>query len=109
MNDLRNRLSQSLETTCQPTNRGVLYPGLSYAIVGAAIEVHRHIGPGQLESVYQRALERELAFRAIPFAAQVPMVMDYKGGSVGEFVADIVVLRPRGFARVLDEATASRH
>jgi GxxExxY protein len=70
---------------------GLLFPELSHAIVGAAIEVHRHLGPGQLESVYQRALGKELAARAIPARAQVPIVMRYKGDGVGEFVADFIV------------------
>ena len=97
MNDIIMRLRQSLATsnrelgTTPESHSAVLYPELSYSIVGAAIEVHRHIGPGQLESVYQHALARELAFRAIPFEAQVRIEMDYKGGCVGEFVADFVI------------------
>jgi GxxExxY protein len=70
---------------------GLLYEELSRAIVGAAIEVHRHIGPGQLESVYQRALGQELALREIPHRAQVPVTMLYKGGSVGDFFVDLIV------------------
>jgi len=69
----------------------VIYAELSHAIVGAAIEVHRHIGPGQLESVYQRALEQELGFRELPYRALVPIAMLYKGCSVGEFFADFIV------------------
>jgi len=69
----------------------LVYPELSHAIVGAAIEVHRHIGPGQLESVYQRALGMELANRKIPARAQVPLVMCFKGEAVGEFFADFIV------------------
>ena len=70
---------------------GLLYEDLSRAIVGAAIEVHRHIGPGQLESVYQRALGQELALREIPHRAQVPVTMRYKGCSVGDFFVDLIV------------------
>ena len=68
-----------------------MYAELSHAIVGAAIEVHRHIGPGQLESVYQQALAHELAAREIPHRTQVPITMRYKGASVGEFFADLIV------------------
>ena len=94
MNDILMRLRQSLATPtgrATPEHSGVLYPELSYAIVGAAIEVHRHIGPGHLESVYQCSLERELALRGLPFEAQAPIAMDYKGGSVGQFFADFIV------------------
>ena len=71
--------------------KGLLYAELSHAILGACIEVHRHIGPGQLESVYQRAVEHELALREIPFRAQVPIAMIYKGERVGDFFADLII------------------
>lgn len=50
-----------------------------YAIVGAAIEVHRALGPGFLEPVYQEAMEVELGYRDIPFEAQMPLSIAYKG------------------------------
>jgi len=74
----------------EPSGR-VLYPELSYAIVGALIEVHRWLGPGQLESTYQNALEKELGLREIPFRAQVPIAAQYKDWEVGEFFADVIV------------------
>jgi len=74
----------------EPSGR-VLYPELSYAIVGALIEVHRWLGPGQLESTYQNALEKELGLRDIPFRAQVPIAAQYKDWEVGEFFADVIV------------------
>ena len=74
----------------KPTVEGV-YSELSHRIIGAAIEVHRHLGPGQLESVYERALAQELAFREIPHRTQVPITVHYKGVCVGEFFADLVV------------------
>jgi GxxExxY protein len=45
----------------------ILYKELSYAIVGAAMEVHRILGPGFLEAVYQAALAHELTLRSIRF------------------------------------------
>ncbi len=50
-----------------------------FAIIGAAIEVHRELGPGFLEAIYQETLEIELANRHIPFEShKIPTVL-YKG------------------------------
>jgi GxxExxY protein len=65
---------------------------LTGAVIGAAIEVHRVLGPGLLESVYQRCLERELAVRGVPFEPQVRLPVVYKGAELGDdFVMDFVV------------------
>jgi GxxExxY protein len=48
-------------------------------IIGAAIEVHRALGPGLLESAYVECLRWELALRDIPFRREVPLPLDYKG------------------------------
>ena len=52
---------------------------LSRAVIGAAIEVHRALGPGLLESAYEQCLSRELSLRQIPFDRQKPMPVQYKG------------------------------
>lgn len=49
------------------------------AIIGAAIEVHRHLGPGLLESAYEQCLCRELSLRRIPFEHQRQLPVEYKG------------------------------
>lgn len=49
------------------------------AIIGAAIEVHRHLGPGLLESAYEECLCEELSLRKIPFKRQVALPVAYKG------------------------------
>ena len=60
------------------------------AIIGAAIEVHRQLGPGFLESTYHRALEIELELREIPFVSEASVELDYKGRTIGEGRMDIV-------------------
>jgi len=53
--------------------------GLTEGIIGAMIEVHRLLGPGLLESAYERCVCRELELRGLPFDAQKPLPLEYKG------------------------------
>jgi GxxExxY protein len=69
----------------------LLYKELTFAIIGAAMEVHRILGPGFLEAVYQKALAHELRLRKIPFEEQVRLFVIYKEILMGEYVADFVV------------------
>ena len=69
----------------------ILYKELSYAVVGAAMEVHRILGPGFLEEVYESALAHELALRRISFERQKRLPVCYKGELAGSYVADLVV------------------
>jgi len=64
---------------------------LAHAVIGAAIEVHRLLGPGYLESVYEQALAVELGLRDIAFEKQKPMRILYKGVDVGEGRLDFLV------------------
>lgn len=52
---------------------------LTHAIIGAAIEVHRTLGPGLVEAAYEECLARELAIRQISFERQKPIPLVYKG------------------------------
>lgn len=51
-------------------------------VIGAAIEVHRALGPGLLESAYEQCLCRELTLRHVPFVRQLPLPVEYKGVKV---------------------------
>lgn len=65
---------------------------LTSAVIGAAIEVHRPLGPGLLESSYRECLCRELLLRSIPFEREKPLPFEYKGIHLGcGYRLDIVV------------------
>ena len=72
-------------------NRDLLHKDLTYTIIGAAMDVHRVLGCGFLEAVYEAALAIELHARGVPFRRQAPLAVAYKGQVVGEYVADLVV------------------
>ena len=65
---------------------------LSGEVIGAAIEVHRLLGPGLLESAYELALERELGLRGVRVERQKPVALEYKGVDLGDgFRIDLLV------------------
>ena len=80
---------------------------LTYKIIGAAIEVHRAIGPGLLESAYEECLCKELSLRQIPFERQKPLPVKYKdlkldcGYRLDLLVADTVVLELKAVESLL--------
>jgi len=61
------------------TKQGFEFDELSHRVIGCALEVHRALGPGLLESVYQQCLGRELALAGIRFKSEVPLPVEYKG------------------------------
>ena len=63
----------------------------SHDVIGAALEVHRKLGPGFLESVYEEALCVELDLRGIPYSRQVPIAVNYRDHQVGESRLDLLV------------------
>jgi GxxExxY protein len=71
---------------------------MTETVIGAAIEVHRALGPGLLESAYEQCLCHELKLRSIGFSRQVPVPVSYKGISldcgyrIDIFVEELVVL-----------------
>jgi len=71
---------------------------LNYKIVAAAIEVHKHLGPGLLESIYEECLYEELVIQGLNPQRQVPVPVIYKGKQVKDdlkidlLVNDIIIL-----------------
>jgi GxxExxY protein len=61
------------------TRSKLLCEDLTEQIIGAAVEVHRALGPGLLESAYEECLCRELHLRGLVFQRQVPLPVEYKG------------------------------
>ena len=84
----------------------------TYALIGAAMEVHRQLGCGSLESVYQEALAIELTARDIPFRREVELSILYKGQKLNTtyradficFEAIIVELKALSRLTTVDEA-----
>jgi GxxExxY protein len=64
---------------------------LAHEVIGAALEVHRALGPGFLESVYEQAMIIELGLRGVPSERQVAVAVGYKGHSIGESRLDLLI------------------
>ncbi len=86
-------LFQELQLACAATGTVVPDPinVASNRLIGAAIEVHRHLGPGHAERAYEEALAIELAERAIPFERQRSLPLRYKGRTVWTGKIDLLV------------------
>ncbi len=69
----------------------LLYKDLSYKIVGLAFDVHKELGFGFLEKVYENALVVLFSENGIKATQQVPIFVPFHGQIVGEYVADIIV------------------
>ena len=79
---------------------------LSSKIIGAAIEVHKAIGPGLLESAYEQCICHELSLRGLSFKRQVPLSVSYKGISLDcgyrldVVVEDVIILELKSCERI---------
>jgi GxxExxY protein len=69
----------------------VIHEQITDEVLGAAIEVHKALGPGFLETIYEEALCHELSLRRIPFERQVRVPVYYKDREIGMHVLDLVI------------------
>lgn len=80
---------------------------LSHEIIGIAIEVHRNLGPGLLESVYEEGMAYEMSARKMPFERQIPIPVRYKdvflecGFRMDLWVAPLVVVEIKAVERMI--------
>lgn len=75
----------------QRAKEKLLYENLTHDIIGAAMEVHRNLGPGFSEKIYEKALKIELGKKKFPFETQRKILINYKGHNLGEQILDIIV------------------
>ncbi len=69
----------------------VIFPELSYQIVGASYRVFNDLAWGLHEKYYQRALAKEFESLSVPFIREFPISIGYKGNSIGTYYADFLV------------------
>ena len=79
------------ENLNQTSSGEFLHKEITHDIIGAAFEVHKHLGYGFLEKVYQRAMQVELRQRGLQAALEHPIQVRYKGVVVGDYAADLFV------------------
>jgi GxxExxY protein len=91
--DLRTtEARRNTKTRNNPSGLRVLrFEELSSKVIGAALAVHRELGPGFLESVYHSAMRVSLTHRAISFESQFPVDMTFEGVPVGRARIDLVI------------------
>lgn len=86
----------------QEEQKGMIEADLTEQIIGGAIEVHKHWGPGLYEEIYERSRYHELRLRKVAFESQVKLPLLYKGERVG----DDLRLDPIAMGKVVVELKA---
>lgn len=72
-------------------NSDIIYKDLSYKLMGVLFEVHRTLGNNYQEKYYQRAVERGLKLKEIPYKRELLVKMSYKESGVGRYFIDFVI------------------
>lgn len=88
---MNRRDAENAETSRRSVELDSRLNRITDGIIGAAIEVHKVLGPGYLESVYEEALTIELALREIAFKRQHRFNMEFKGHVIGNGRIDLLV------------------
>jgi len=96
-------------------NEKLIYPDLSFKIIGCVFEVFNNLGPNHRESLYQKAVAKELGQKNIKFVAQFPIDLKYKGEIIGKNFFDFNIenkiilelkvglyIRKRNFEQLID-------
>ncbi len=74
------------------SNLKLIYEELTYKIIGIAMKIHKELGPGFLEAVYEEAMIIELEKEGLPFQNQVPIEIEYRGKKLKKkYRADFVI------------------
>lgn len=110
-----------MDAQCRYRDQPQLHAELTEAVIGCAFDVHKELGPGFLESVYERALRIALRQRGWIVQSQHPVRVMFRGASVGCFYADLLVeqlvvvelkaarsLAPAHMAQVINYLKAAR-
>lgn len=85
------RISREIVRKRKIKNPDLLYPDLSYQIVGAIFAIWKELGPAFKESVYQKALEEEFNKRQIPYTSQKQIPIFYNDKKVGIYTPDFII------------------
>jgi len=89
------------------SNKGYDFGSLTNRILGAAIEVHKNLGPGFQEVIYQRALALELKSRGVDFVREAKIPVFYKGEKVGvrrvDFLVDECLVEIKARSEIADQ------
>jgi len=73
------------------TNKLIIYPELSYKLMGVLFKVHNKLGPTYQEKYYQRAIRRELEKQEIPFEKEKLVKLTYEAEKIGNYFLDFVI------------------
>jgi len=79
------------ESTTNSTNDGLIYPELSYLIMGILFEVHNKLGTKYQEKHYQQAIETKLKQSKIPYRREAKIKVDFENEKLGDFYADFII------------------